>query len=292
MSREARAADVTATAATAARAEPPSWRMRLARALDRLPHVFDGLVGAARIVATGLPVGLLRRNEIRRLVHEAYADAPGFYDPAMYPIRYEERLLPLLERHGNGRRLLDLYCGHGREAEIFARAGYAVTAVDAQTEVVARARRYAERAAFEASFVAADVEHWTPPAVDWHVLYTSLWMYSTIPDRAARLAWLARLASWLDDGGLLVLSVTPRPPGRGAAVRHAIARFTAWLSLNDRRPELGDRFETWLFWHDFTRSEVLEEIDAAGLSLVDELVIGGGTPCSFFILRACAAGGA
>ncbi len=263
---------------------PHGWRQALARRADLLARPAELALRLSTLAGEALPVGVLDSDGIRRAVWQAYREAPDFYDPDTYPIRYESRLLPLLERHSQGKRLLDLYCGHGREAAIFARAGYRVLGVDGQRQSVESARAYATREGFEAEFVAGDIDVWEP-AARWDVVYTSLWMYSTIPDRLARVRWLRRIAGWTAPDGVLVVSVTPRAEGaRGPAVRHALATAFSRITFNRRRPEIGDRFHTRLFWHDFTGEEAFEEFDAAGLSPAETLEIDGGTPCTFHAL--------
>ncbi|MFW2405414.1 MAG: class I SAM-dependent methyltransferase [Gammaproteobacteria bacterium] len=267
---------------------PAGWRIGVARRVGVLSVPFEWLVRFVRIIESAIPIGLLRRSDIGRIVHMAYAEAPDFYDPDKYRIRYEEQLLPLIERSvgaANGRRLLDLYCGHGREAEIFSRTGFDVFAVDAQPAVIERARQYAREAGFAAQFTIADIDSWSPADRNWDVIYTSLWMYSTIPDRDSRVDWLRRLSGWLAPGGCMIISITPWSSGYAAALRHAVAWIVRILTLNPRRPELGDRFHTGLFWHDFTSSALHAELAAAGMQVVDSLEIGGGTPCDLHLLQ-------
>ena len=268
-------------------ARPSSWRVAVAQHIGVLSRPVEWLLKLVRAAESAIPIGLLSRHEIEHVVRSAYDEAPDFYDPVTYPIRYEESLVPVLEAvmgSVNGRRLLDLYCGHGREAEIFASAGFDVLGVDVRADVIDRARKFAEDAGFEAEFLNADVETWTPSAAAWDIVYTSLWIYSTIPDRAARRAWLERLSGWVVPGGCLVISTTPRGPGVAASLRYAIASFLRIISLNPRRPELGDRFHTGLFWHDFTDATLRAEVMEAGLTIVEMLEISGGTPCTFYLL--------
>ncbi len=264
---------------------PRSWRARLAGSTAQVTRPAEALLRASVVLQEALPVGLLDREEILAAVHEAYASVPAFYDPREYPIRYERELIPRLQALGCGANLLDLYCGHGREAEMFADAGFRVLGVDVLNEVIERARRYAQEAGFDAEFLTADVDRWEPETPGWDVVYSSLWMFSTIPDRSARHRWLERLSTWLAPDGLLVLSTTPRPGARKAAWRQRAARTVSIVSGNVRRPELGDRFHRELFWHDFEPAEVLEELSDAQLTVVDSLSIGGGTPCDFFVAR-------
>ena len=268
---------------------PAGWRMAIAERLGVPAIPFAWLRKLVTVIVEAVPVGLLRRSEIEHVVHAAYAEVPDFYHPSDYPIRYEEELVPIIERTIGairGLRLLDLYCGHGREAEIFARAGFDVSAVDAQPAVIERAREYAKQAGFIAEFTAADIDRYTPSDSDWDVVYTSLWMYSTVPDQGARVRWLKRLSGWVKPGGCLIISTTPRPAGIAPIARHLLAHLIRVLSLNSRRPEFGDRFHNRLFWHDFSLDTLLGELDAAELEILDSLEIAGGTPCNFYLLRA------
>ena len=157
--------------------------------------------------------------------------------------------------------------------------------MDAHGEIVHRAREYAATVPFDACFVIADIDSWEPDDTHWDVIYTSLWMYSTLPDSTSRVAWLKRLASWLQPDGILVISTTPRADPIRALRRHRIAQSIARLSFNTRTPEIGDRFHTGLFWHDLVDDDVVKETLHAGLERIDELPIGGSTPCHFHLLR-------
>lgn len=252
----------------------------LARALGRL---FNGVVAFHEAVA----IGVLRRSDILEAVSQSYRAAPSFYDPERYPLRIEEEILPLLKATAPGRRLLDLYAGQGREAEIFARAGYNVLGVEGIAEVAARAEARAKREGFSAQFIAADIETWEPPSKDWHVVYTSLWMYSCLPDRGARIAWLKRLAGFASPDGVLVVSTMPRSGRNAVQWRHRIAQFVARVTFNPRRPESGDRFDRGLFWHDFSHEEALDELHAAALTIVakHDHRSDYAPPCMFYLLR-------
>lgn len=268
-----------------------NWRADLARRSEHLAWPAEALLRLSVLVRQAVPIGLLRSHEIEHMVRAAYSEYPDFYDPDQYHLRYESELLPLLARHTKGKRLLDLYCGHGREAGIFAEAGFQVLGIDADAGSVERARVYLERSRLDAEFDAADINNWHPARFDWNVIYSSLWMYTCIPDRTARTAWLKRVSQWLDRDGLLIISVMPRPSQRAAKFRHLVARSIALLSLNERRPELGDRFHTRLFWHDFSSDEVVDELAEGGLKVLETLEIGGSTPCNFFVAAKDADGG-
>lgn len=260
------------------------FRARLGRGSNRLAKPFQKLLNAAELLQESIPIGIMRTSDIHAAVQRAYADAPDFYDPSAYGIDYEVDLVEPLKAITTGRKLLDLYCGQGREARIFAEAGFEVLGVDALASSIEGARRYASAQGFDASFVAADIDQWTPDD-KWDVVYTSLWMYSTIPDRAARLEWLNRLGTWMKPGGVLVMSTTPNNSPTAAARRYTIARTVAFFTLNSRAPERGDRFYRSLFWHDFTPDEIRAELEELDLDVVQEIRRAPPTPCDMFLLQ-------
>lgn len=262
-----------------------SWRTAFARRSQSLTKPAEFFLRLSALVREAFPVGLLREHEIEHVVREAYRDFPDFYDPDDYRYRYEAELIPLLEQATSGKRLLDLYCGQGREAAIFADAGFDVFGIDEDTHSVEKARAYLARLELQAEFEAGNVDQWQPEGSDWDVIYSSLWMYSCIPGRAARLQWLQRVPGWLSPQGVLVISVTPRPSQRAAQIRNFVARAVAFVSFNRRKIELGDRFDTHLFWHDFLASEVESELAQAGLRNVGTLEVGGPPACTFFLVE-------
>ncbi len=261
------------------------WRTALARRSEGLTWPAEIFLRFSILLREAFPVGLLRESEIEHVVREAYREVPDFYDPDQYHLHYESQLLPLIEKHATGQHLLDLFCGHGREAAIFAGAGFNVLGVDEDPRSVEKARTYLARSELQAEFTAANVNHWRPAVLNWNVIYSSLWMYSCIPGRATRLRWLQNVSDWLHPSGIIIISTTPRRSQRAARIRDFLARCVALVSRNSRSVEIGDRFHTKLFWHDFTNDEVETELSLAGLHLLDTLEIAGSTPCTFFIAR-------
>lgn len=252
--------------------------MGIARRLSRLGKMLS-------IIRAAVPVGLLTESGVEAVVSAAYQRAPDFYDPNRYQLRYEQELLPILEGLGvpPAGRVLDLYSGHGREAEIFAKAGYEVLAVEGLSEVAERAMKYSSQAGFEAEFLVADIDDWMPDRPS-DVVYTSLWMYSTVPGRQRRVDWLRRILSWAADDGVVIISITPRR-GRSAELTWRLARVLGRLSRNPRIIELGDRFSSSLFWHDFAPDEVATELREAGATVVATHDVKGPPPCGFYIVR-------
>jgi len=248
--------------------------MTLFVALRKIGSVIRKIVKAEPLSLVALkqaiPIGLLRRHEISDVVNKAYEDVPDYYDPANYSLRVETELLPILQQCTAGKRLLDLYAGQGREAQLFSEAGYNVTAVEGIKEVVEKARVRAAQVPFDTVFVVGDIENytWKPPESDWDVVYTSLWMYATIPDRDRRVEWLRRMAGFPSQSGVLVVSTTPRVTERLTKVRYTLARVLAAVSFNSRKSQSGDHFRGGIFWHEFTEAEAMAEFADANLAVV------------------------
>ncbi|MEM7560394.1 MAG: class I SAM-dependent methyltransferase [Planctomycetota bacterium] len=222
-------------------------------------------------------------------VEQSYINAPDFYAPENYVTQVEKELLPTLEELAPGKQLLDLYAGQGREAEIFAEAGYNVVCVDRVAESVELGRKRAASKPFKATFLVADIENptWQPPAEKWDVVYTSLWMLSTTPNREHRALWLEHLRSFGDDSSLFVVSATLRRNKKLASLRHVWTRILRVLSFNSRQIEFGDYFSSGIFWHEFLDEEVRDEINAAGFEiLADYESHDKNVPtCNFYFLR-------
>ena len=236
-----------------------------------------------------IAIGVFRRSEILHAVEQSYGDAPEFYAPENYVTQVENELLPTLEELASGKQLLDLYAGQGREAEIFAEAGYNVVCVDRVSESVELGRKRAAGKPFKATFLVADIEDpaWQPPTEEWDVVYTSLWMLSTIPNREHRAVWLERLQSFGNENSLFVVSATLRRNEKLASLRHVWTRILRVLSFNSREIEFGDYFSSGIFWHEFLDKEVRDEINAAGFEiLADYESHDKNVPtCNFYFLR-------
>lgn len=263
----------------------PGWRPRVARHAVAVAERARARLPGAHLLAEAVPVALLDTVGLEQYAANTYSHSPDYYDPDTYPFNHEEALIPRIAPIVSGKRVLDLYCGQGREAALFARAGFRVHGVDALEVSVERARRRADDAGLDIEFEVADVDRWQPAETGWDVVYTSLWMHSTIPDRARRIAWLRRLAAWAAPDGVLVVSCVPEQDAVRRARRHVLTRLLRRLFANARRPEPGDRVEAGLFWHDFTAAEVGAELADAGLEPVDTLSLGPPARCDLFVAR-------
>ncbi|MEQ9406945.1 MAG: class I SAM-dependent methyltransferase [Fuerstiella sp.] len=199
---------------------------------------------------------------------------------------YDERILPQLdELAGPRRRMLDAFCGQGREAEVFARNGFEVTAIDQLPWMISAARQYAADTRFSATFLTADFHTYTTDT-PFDVVYTSCWMYTTCQTSARRIAFLQQCRQLVADDGLIVMSYIAgdgdfRPAG---ILRLCCARLAGLLTNGNRHVEFGERIYSGLFWHHLSEKQVLRETASTELETV-RVIPGEGAEPTFRILR-------
>ena len=158
---------------------------------------------------------------------QAYFD--GTVQADMHEVR--ERFLRHVRPDGT---LLDAGCGSGRDAKVFADAGYAVTAFDASAEMVRLAQDY----------TGLSVRQMTFEQMDWQDEFNGIWA-------SACLLHVAR-------------SDLPATFGRFA---HALAVDGVWyisMKFGDTTRELDGRTFT-----DVTEIEMRELLEVAGMNVRD-----------------------
>lgn len=256
-------------------AEPLGHRARVALFFMRVSMKLNAAVSAACL-------GFLTPRAILGLSVHAYKDQRSQYDQAdeAGSSGIENRIAQYLLQNIPGRRLLDVCCGGGREAFLFAGHGFHVTGIDRDGGMIAAARREASCRGIAAEFRQADIlQH------DGHdgqapsdVVYLSPMMYATFPGRPMRLLLLQRLRASLAPGGLLVLSV-PKPRRKNNwknRMAFTITRAVACITRGYTHAQLGDRLNSgWLFVHEFTQDELAHEFATAGLSVAHTVQASG-----------------
>ena len=267
------------------------WRVRLGGHLAGLagrlrgnPGFFSPVGVVMAMIAEAMAVGLMRRSDVEELVTQTYHSRPEFYDPNRYDLPYEESMLPALAKIKPQGRLLDAFCGQGREAKLFANAGYHVTAIDQLDWMIEAARQYATLEGFEAEFLVQDFDQMVV-SDPFDVVYTSCWMYSTVQSRQRRQAFLTQCYRMCRSDGVIVLSHLGQSSGSvlGLRFRYAIAKITAFFTFGNLGTEQGERIYTGLFWHHLSDSTVEQEIDQAGMQIVERLPGTGMAPTFLFL---------
>jgi ubiquinone/menaquinone biosynthesis C-methylase UbiE len=112
-------------------------------------------------------------------------------------------------------RVLDLACGSGRVALALAAYGHWVTGVDASPAMLAVAQAKAPTPGMDVRWVQAALQ--ALPGPDelgrFHLALCALNSFAYLTETADQLACLRQAYALLHPGGLLVLDLTPVPPG-------------------------------------------------------------------------------
>ncbi|QEG01372.1 bifunctional 3-demethylubiquinone-9 3-methyltransferase/ 2-octaprenyl-6-hydroxy phenol methylase [Stieleria maiorica] len=237
-------------------------------------------------MAESIAIGVMHRRDVAAMVRSTYASRPEFYDPRRYQLPHEARMLPRLLEHRDACGLLDAFCGQGREAKLFADAGYHVTAIDELDWMIRRAQRFRVDAGFSAEFFAQDFFTFDPDR-SFDIVYTSCWMYSTIQGSDRRREFLDRCKRLCDENGLAVVSYVNQRANStaGAWLRFIIAKAAAVLTVGNVRSEFGERVYSGLFWHHLSDATVRREVESAGWQITETVAGTGMEPTFLFLVR-------
>jgi SAM-dependent methyltransferase len=232
-----------------------NWRARAARMALRITRGLDS-------AACSLLLGMLRPEDMKGVTLASYEQSSSYNQD-----RLEDALLAPLATFAPGRRMLDLGCGNGREAEIFTRAGYRVTGVDFSARSITMAREYFRDRQLDGRFIEGDFRNLTLTG-QFDVIYFSPWTYAFIPGRAARIETLKRLAGRLSDDAVIVISFGLAASRNWERTRYAIARAASALTCGNPSLQPRDRLSGNLFIHFFLEQEAEEEAADAGFTVV------------------------
>jgi SAM-dependent methyltransferase len=168
-------------------------------------------------------------------------------------------------------RILVVGCGSGRDLLALLDLGYRVAGLEPVRQCLALAERRVTERGLRAELIAGPIET-APLQPRYDVFLFSWFCYSYIPQRARRVAALARVRALLPpDGRVLISYIRAEPPPRRSLWR--LARASAWLTRSDWRPEYGDVFvlrhgsRAIHYEHRFTPAEIEAEAAAAGLTV-------------------------
>lgn len=175
----------------------------------------------------------------------------------------------LLDRYNiRSGRMLVLGAGCGRETIALARRGLAVVGVEINGNAIHAASQLAVQTGVQPHFHRADFLHLPYKPASFDYLLLSSIMYSVIPGRALRQAWLRNMLRVLAPGGLAILSFEGRhhPRSRLGRIRTRVTRALADLPGANHAYEPGDVCEPHgHFIHTFQdEMEIRTEFSGAG----------------------------
>ena len=167
-----------------------------------------------------------------------------------------------------GGRLLDVGCGCGREAFVFARRGHEVVAIDVSPESLACAARAASSMGLAVRFERASLREVDRVAGTFDVIFLSSDVYASIPGSTNRRAAIEACRRKLAPGGVIALAAGAREPrlrsrlvdGSRVLLRAVGARCAEpgdrWVPATGLRPRV------WVHRHAFTRAELEAELSS------------------------------
>jgi len=226
-----------------------------------------------------LPVFLLRPRQLVRFSQGSYARSSAvdsWSDPELVlgGLFEEERQLldRLPEKRGD---LLLLGIGGGREALVFARAGYRVTGVDFVAPMVARAMENACREGLVLEGRVQDISRMQPDGHRYDVVWFSCSTYSALPGRKLRVRVLKRIREMLAPGGQVICMFYWNPDLQKRRRLWRLGKVFAWIALGNRHCEPGDLLKDYReFLHAFGERRDLEaEFAEAGLEALEFVIL-------------------
>jgi SAM-dependent methyltransferase len=216
--------------------------------------------------------GSLRLDPMReaiRLAWDGYMPAPSDAE-GLFPAERAlfERCIPA------GSHVLVVGSGSGRDLVALADMGHRVTGVEPARGAIAVCERFLRERAVAARLIEGFFEDTDVPGpVD--AITFSYFTYGYTPVSARRVAMLKKAAALLSPGGRIFISYQAgnRPP----RLLTQVGRLAGILTRSDWRIEPGDhprltgrRLD---FEHIFTPREILDEIAAAGLVVIDHRTV-------------------
>ena len=242
-----------------------------------LARMLEGCSNACRRLANflnGFLPALLPPARLNSIVRAYYG---SIYQPIRY-IRFadldgclelwEEKVLDQYRIRSG--RILILGAGDGREALAIARRGVPVVGVDLHAVALGAANHLARGSNLPAQFLQADYFKLPLAPHSFECALLSAWMYSAIPGRSRRQAWLAAMASLLKPRGHLILSFMPQTFPRSRLGRWRARLNTVLARLPGANPTYQPS-DVWRghFYHAFRdEAEIREELSTAGMEVL------------------------
>ncbi|SDF65150.1 hypothetical protein SAMN05660662_2920 [Blastococcus aurantiacus] len=243
----------------------PLWLRVYLTGERRIERLVQDLHG----VWDGVWLGTLTPEQLG-VLDRAYYDGEGMYRTETYNRRglfeWERRIVD--SHFLNGGRIAVLGAGGGREVLALLATGYDVQGFEPNAELVAVGAQLtmADGHGSRVSFSPRD--GWSAPAESFDGVLVGWGAYMLIPYREARVALLRQASvATRGDGVVAVSFFTMQGDRRPFHIAYRVARLVRRL-LGRPAPLMGDALVP-NFAHHFTRSQVVEELTAAGLELVE-----------------------
>jgi 2-polyprenyl-3-methyl-5-hydroxy-6-metoxy-1,4-benzoquinol methylase len=247
----------------------------LIRMLSKGLEIIGGLCRSLAALLNNLLPAFLSPDDLNTLItyhyDKSYTHTAQHFTNDVYEWTLEGWEQDAMQRHGiTSGRILVLGAGVGREAVALARCGLDVIGLDINAIALRVGRKAARSSQVHAQFVQADFLRLPFASTHFHYAIMSGIMYSAIPGRVRRQAWLAHLARHLVPEGAAILQflVDRVPPSRTQRISDAMNRVLAILPGGNPTYQLGDRCAQGHFLHAFQQeSEIQEELQGAGVQI-------------------------
>ncbi len=246
--------------------------------LVRICEKMAGLLFRVQQLLTGILPALLPPHEltgmIRNHYHDSYKDVATRLPETWYKWTLESWEEDVLARHKmTSGTILVLGAGVGRESIALAQRGFAVVGLDINRDSLCVASQQATAKGLKPRFAQADFLAIPigPARVDY--LFMSGIMYSSIPGRERRQAWLQSLRPCMSEQGLVVLNflITRELGTKTHRLIHRLNRLLTLLPGANQSYQLGDTCSQNHFLHAFVdEQEIRSELHDTG-AVVDHL---------------------
>jgi hypothetical protein len=240
----------------------------------RLTSLVNAAVLRVRSLADGVVLGVLDDGDLA-VIDGRYYDGQVDYVDLAYNLSglmpWEQRFLAVAGNDGG--RVVVIGAGGGREVEPLLRSGRRVEAYEPNPRLGAFANTLLASRGFEEVVRPMERHAWPAVEPDAAAVVIGWGALMLVPGRQRRHDLLLAARSWLVPGGHLLVSVAER---RSAAGARSVQRISSVVrrARGATPTELGDVLLP-NFVHLFTRDELQDELEAAGLDVVELAVADG-----------------
>jgi ubiquinone/menaquinone biosynthesis C-methylase UbiE len=224
---------------------------------------------------TGILPALLPPNELTRLIRNHYdhnyQDVAARHPETYYKWTLESWEEDVLACHKmTSGTILVLGAGVGRESIALAQRGFVVVGLDINRESLCVASQQAMKKGLQLLFTQADFLAIPIGLGRVDYVFMSGIMYSSIPGRQQRQAWIRSLRACMNEQGLVVLNflIGREIETRTHRLIHRLNRWLTSLPGANRSYQLGDTFFQSHFLHAFVdEEEIRAELREAGATV-------------------------